>query len=193
MLINEVYVTQTLSAAMTCAVLAPAGPQRARMLARLYKDERASQTEEYPFLEKIFFDRVLAQDEVAAFASKLAPHQIAKTADGSTVLDRAVLEHNLLCVSRLYRNIGIDNLGALLEIDGDRAEQYAAQMIEQGRLAGRIDQIDRIIFFEGEGTGEKAKVDGQASTLGMVELRRWDAAVSSIADEMEKVCIPSLW
>ena len=151
------------------------------MLARLYKDERASQIEEYGILEKIFLDRLLAPEEVAAFAAKLSPHQLAKTSDGSTVLDRAVLEHNLLGVSRLYRNITIDNLGLLLGIDSDRAEQYAAQMIEQARLAGHIDQIDRIIFFAGEAVGDKS------NTSELIELRHWDMAVAGITEEIEKI------
>lgn len=177
-----------LTAAITCAVLAPAGPARARTLAKLYKDERAAQVDEFPILEKMFLDRVLARDEVAAFAGKLAPHQLARTADGSTVLDRAVLQHNLLGASRLYRNIGIDELGALLGVDGDRAEQYAAQMIEQGRLAGHIDQIDRLIIFEGEGSGEKMKAGGQTNGIaGGTELRRWDVSVQSVAEEVERI------
>jgi len=178
---------QSLSAAIRCAVLAPAGPQRARTLARLYKDERAAQIEEYSILEKIFLDRLLSPEEVKAFASKLAAHQVAKTADGSTVLDRAVREHNLLGASRLYRNIGIDELGVLLGVDGEKAEQYAAQMIEQGRLAGHIDQIDRVIFFEGEGSGEKIKAGGHVIGISGKELRRWDMNVQGLAEEVEKV------
>lgn len=173
-----------LSKAIICAVLAPAGPTRSRTLARIYKDDRASSTEEFGILEKIFLDRLLSPEEVAAFAAKLEPHQLAKTADGSTVLQKAVLEHNLLGASRLYTNIGFDQLGRLLGIDADRAESYAAQMIEQGRLSGYIDQIDRFIFFEGEGSGERKK--GHADRAVGRELRKWDSNVQALAEEVEK-------
>lgn len=172
-----------LGAALTCAVLAPAGPQRARQLAKLYKDERAMQTEQFAMLEKMFLDRVLTPDAVVVFAAKLAPHQLARTADGSTVLERAVLEHNLLGASKLYRNIGFVELGELLGVDGERAEQYAAQMIEQGRLAGHIDQIDGRIFFEGEGSAEKGISNGS----DMIELRRWNTNVQNLTEEVERV------
>ena len=175
---------QALSAAIKCAVLGPAGPQRGRTLARLYKDERASQVEEFGILEKIFLNRLLSLDEKKDFEQSLQPHQLAKTADGSTVLDKAVLEHNLLAASRLYSNIGIDQLGELLGVDGDRAEQYAAQMIEQGRLSGYIDQIERFIFFEGEGSGERKR--GQREIAAGKELRKWDANVLALAEEVEK-------
>jgi COP9 signalosome complex subunit 4 len=35
---------------------------------------------------------------------------------GSTILDRAVIEHNLLSASKLYNNISFPELGSLLEI-----------------------------------------------------------------------------
>jgi hypothetical protein len=35
---------------------------------------------------------------------------------GSTILDRAVIEHNLLSASKLYNNISFEELGALLTI-----------------------------------------------------------------------------
>lgn len=184
-IVDEEERLQALGAAIKCAVLAPAGPQRAKMLAKLYKDERASQTEEGSILEKMFLDRLLSPAEVKAFAERLQPHHLAKTADGSTVLDKAVLEHNLLGASKLYNNIGIDQLGELLGVDADRAEDYAAKMLEQGRIAGYIDQIDRLIFFEGEGSGERKT--GHAERVAGRELRKWDANVQSLAEEVEKV------
>lgn len=42
-----------LQAAVVCAVLTSAGPQRSRMLATLYKDERTSKIPIYPILEKM--------------------------------------------------------------------------------------------------------------------------------------------
>jgi COP9 signalosome complex subunit 4 len=176
----------TLSMAIKCAVLAPAGPSRSRALGRLYKDERSSTLEEYGILEKMFLDRLLTPSEVEKFAEGLAVHQLAKTADGSTVLAKAVVEHNLRGASRLYSNIDFDALGLLLGLDGEKAEETTARMIEQGRLVGRIDQIERIIWFEGgEATGEKGS--GRAAGVVGKELRRWDANVQGLAEEVEKV------
>lgn len=176
----------TLSMAIKCAVLAPAGPQRSRTLARLYKDERSVGLEEFGILEKMFLDRLLAPSEVEKFAEGLSPHQLAKTADGSTVLAKAVVEHNLLGASRLYSNIGFDNLGALLGLNGDKAEETTARMIEQGRLVGRIDQIERVIWFEGgEATGEKGS--GRAEGIVGGELRKWDTNVQGLTEEVERV------
>lgn len=176
-----------LSAAIRCAVLAPAGPQRSRSLSRLYKDDRTPSVDEFSILEKMFLDRLLNADEVAAFAKKLAPHQLAVTADGTTVLDKAVIEHNLVAASKLYENIKVDDLGKILGLQdstdfsaGEKAEAYAARMVEQGRLRGQIDQIDGVISFETE-------IGGGSKTSTSSSLRQWDLGVQELAEDVERV------
>lgn len=39
---------------------------------------------------------------------------------GSTILDRAIIEHNLLSASKMYNNISFQELGSLLEITADK-------------------------------------------------------------------------
>ncbi|KAK3951019.1 hypothetical protein QBC32DRAFT_344965 [Pseudoneurospora amorphoporcata] len=178
----------TLSMAIKCAVLAPAGPPRSRVLGRLYKDERSASLEQYGILEKMFLDRLLTKTEVDKFAQDLAPHQLATTSDGSTVLAKAMVEHNLLAVSRLYRNIGFDALGSWLGLDsGNKAEEITARMIEQGRLAGSIDQIDRVIYFESgqEASGEKGS--GRVEVPVGKEMRRQDGMVQALAEDLERI------
>lgn len=48
-----------LNNAITCTILAAAGPQRSRVLAQLCKDERSSALPVWPFLEKVFRERIL--------------------------------------------------------------------------------------------------------------------------------------
>ncbi len=176
----------TLSMAIKCAILAPAGPTRSRVLGRLYKDDRAASLDEFPILEKMFLNRLLTPVEVEKFAKSLQPHQLATTADGSTVLAKAVVEHNLLGVSLLYRNIQLENLALLLGLDAQKAEETTARMVEQGRLLGRIDQIDGLVWFEGgEATGEKGS--GRADSAVDKELRQWGANVQSLAEEVENI------
>ncbi|KAL8712442.1 MAG: hypothetical protein Q9220_003290, partial [cf. Caloplaca sp. 1 TL-2023] len=178
---------RALSSAIICAILAPAGPQRSRALAKLYKDERAIYVAEFSILEKMFLDRLLSPDEVTRFSERLSPHQLAQTSDGSTVLAKAVIEHNLLSVSRLYDNIGVDELATRLGVDADRAEGYAARMLEQGRIAGSIDQIARLIIFDGvEPVGERGS-SGQRKSVSGKGLRKWDSRVQGVAEELERV------
>jgi COP9 signalosome complex subunit 4 len=142
--------------AITCGVLAPAGPQRSRLLATLYKDERV-RSGEHPelkeggvvaMLQKMYLDRVLKKSEIEEFAAILKPHQLARLADGNTVLDRAVIEHNVLAASKIYKNITFQELGALLSISPEQAEKVASKMIGEQRLIGTIDQMDQLIYFQ---------------------------------------------
>jgi len=141
---------EALKCSVTCAILAQAGPQRSRMLANLYKDERCARLDIFPTLEKMYLERILRKAEVQKFAEGLKEHQTAKLSDGSTVLDRAVIEHNLLSASRIYNNITFDELGSLLEIPPARAEEIAARMMVENRMRGSIDQIATLIKFETE-------------------------------------------
>ncbi|MCJ1332290.1 COP9 signalosome complex subunit 4 [Thelotrema lepadinum] len=174
-----------LSKAIICAVLAPAGPQRSRLLGKLYKDERAAQLEEFGILEKMFLDRLISPIEVEKFAEKLSSHQLAPTADGSTVLAKAVVEHNLFGASKLYSNLAVAELGLLLGLDAEKAEHYAARMLEQKRIAGSIDQIQGLVFFEGQdATGDKA-AGGFSPTRQ--SLRTWDRHVQGLVEDVERV------
>ncbi|XP_043276544.1 COP9 signalosome complex subunit 4 [Venturia canescens] len=136
--------------ALICTILASAGQQRSRMLATLFKDERCQQLPAYSILEKMYLDRIIRRSELQEFEALLQPHQKACTTDGlgSTILDRAVIEHNLLSASKLYNNITFEELGALLEIPPVNAEKIASQMITESRMNGYIDQIDSIVHFE---------------------------------------------
>lgn len=81
--VDESELLQALTCAVTCAILAPAGPQRSRFLATLYKDERCASLPTFSVLEKTFMERVLEKAEVDTFAQGLQPHQKAKLEDGA--------------------------------------------------------------------------------------------------------------
>jgi COP9 signalosome complex subunit 4 len=188
-------------AAVQCAVLAGAGPQRSRALATLYKDERTQQLPSFSVLEKMFLDRVLRPSEVSDFSSSLKPHHLAKLADNTTVLDRAVIEHNLLSASKIYNNIRFDQLAALLNTSPEQAEQVASRMIAEGRMIGSIDQIEQLIFFESGGAAVDEKVESNVSNVSagagaittkrigqsMIEAVKWDDAIQSICHQVEDI------
>lgn len=148
---------EALKLSVNCAILAQAGPQRSRMLATLYKDDRCHELPSWEILEATYMEKMIPPPLRDAFAKGLQKHQLAITADGSTLLDRAIVMHNMLAASKLYDNIDIDQLGAILGISSDRAESIAAQMISEGRMRGQIDQIDRAVEFHGATAAEGAR------------------------------------
>ena len=94
-----------------------------------------------------YMERLLKKSEVVKFEESLMPHQKATLGNGLSVLQQAMLEHNVLATSKVYNNIRLSELGVLLEIDADEAEKVAAQMISEGRLEGSIDQVEQILEF----------------------------------------------
>ena len=59
-------------------------------------------------------------EATAALTARVMPRSdsaVLGSRTGSTVLDRAVWEHNLLAASKVYTNISFVELGALLDID----------------------------------------------------------------------------
>lgn len=169
--VDEEELQQALTAAVTCTILAAAGPQRSRVLATLYKDERCSKLKIYPILQKVYLERILRKPEVDAFSEELKLHQKALLPDNSTVLDRAMIEHNLLSASKLYTNISFEELGALLGIGFQKAEKIAARMISEDRMKGSIDQVEGVIHF---GTD-------------IEELQHWDQQIVSICQALNDV------
>ncbi|CAD6210031.1 unnamed protein product [Miscanthus lutarioriparius] len=169
--IDENALEQALSAAVTCTILAGAGPQRSRVLATLYKDERCSKLKIYPILQKVYLERILRKPEIDAFAEELRPHQKALLPDRSTVLDRAMIEHNLLSASKLYTNISFDELGTLLGIDPRKAEKIASRMIYEDRMRGSIDQVEAVIHFDDD----------------TEELQQWDQQIAGLCQALNDI------
>jgi COP9 signalosome complex subunit 4 len=213
-----------LSAAVTCAVLDPAGPKRSRLLATLFRDERAAALENYTILKKMFNDHIIRPEEVKGFEATLKPHHLARVAqsqndklaarsataddDGdtdmadadtpqstrtgpATVLDKAVLEHNLLSASKIYNNITFAGLGALLDLAPAAAETMARRMIGEGRLHASIDQVARLISFEtthdprqddaAGGAGGLGDVVQEVEDTGAPETDKWDLQIRKTA------------
>lgn len=149
-LVSEEMILKSLENAVTCAILAKAGPSRSRLLATLYRDERASRLPNYRILEKMYKERILRAAEVEKFEETLQPHQRATLAGGVTVLKAAVNEHNMLAASKIYKNIKIDELAGLLNLSPDAAEQVACRMITESRLKASVNQIDGVVDFEND-------------------------------------------
>lgn len=114
----------------------------------LIKDERIRRFETHlPVLEKMLMDRILSKSEVKAFEQTLEPHQKAILSDGSSVLDRAVIEHNVLAASKIYNSVSFEELSRLLSIDITQTERISLKMIKENRLKGSVDQVSGFISF----------------------------------------------
>jgi len=162
--------------AITCAVLGRAGPQRTRILAVLHKDERYEQldrteslTSHGAILSKMHNNEIVRPEEMSAFEKYLMPHQLATTADGFTLPEKAVIEHNVLAARRVFRNMYFTALAQLLRLDVSMAQKVASKMISEGRLKAWMDETEGLLYFDnGEGT----------------EFQEWNESIRDTCDEL---------
>jgi len=177
-LIDQDDLLQLLGRAATCAILAPSGPQRERVLDHLVNDERLDaldSIEEYAthatIVRKMVRKQILKPNEWSLLQKSLADHQKAVMGDGLTILERGVVQHNMVAVSMAYRSIYIKDLATLLGVSDKKAEQLAADMILDGSLEGSMDEVDGLLFFEEKQTPVQA----------------WDANLMKFCQELNKV------
>ncbi|SCZ88176.1 BZ3500_MvSof-1268-A1-R1_Chr10-2g02868 [Microbotryum saponariae] len=208
------------TAAITCAILAPAGPRRSRILSALFRDERSSETPHQTVLAKMFLDQTFQPTEIAEFAASLSPHQLARLPPAAvtvmeddttvemgkrgpeTLLDRAVMEHNILAASKVYNNITFTGLGHLLGIRPSSGESMVRTMIQQGRLCASINQVLGLVNFIGDGKagdGVMSNVAAAATAspapeeteflLDDMATKRWDLQIRGTLQLAEAIAL----
>ncbi|KAI9227287.1 MAG: hypothetical protein DHS80DRAFT_17442 [Piptocephalis tieghemiana] len=133
---------QSLSRSVLCAILAPAGDKRSRILSSLYRDERVVTFPYYEALTYVVQDRILRPAQIDSLSLAMVPHHVSKGKDGRSSLDHAVLEHNILALSRIYHSLTFTSLGLWLGVGAVEAEGLASRMIREGRVNARIHQVE---------------------------------------------------
>jgi len=179
---DEAELLQMLEKAVKCVVLAPAGPQRQRVMGTLSRDERlvALNPKTVSMLERMYNERFVSPEDAATFEAGLEVHQRAQMADGSTVFRRAVLEHNMAAAQRVYSAIALLELARRLGIDALRTEKMAAKMIVERRLAASIDQVDGMLIFAGAPAVDGGAGDALRGEDTVDALRAWDAKIKDV-------------
>ena len=62
------------------------------------------------------------------------------TADGFTLAQKAVVEHNIVAIGRIYINIYLTELAKMLDLEAELTERLVSKMIAEDRLSGFINQ-----------------------------------------------------
>jgi len=169
-IVNPKESLEKLEQGMKCTILSPAGPNRARLLAKFYQDERSTQLPGAKLVEKMFMERLIHKSDYEVFEGTLAEHQMRMTKEGWTLLRKAIIEHNLIATSKVYSNISMADLANILEVNVEGAENIAANMIAQNRLTGKIDQSKGLLHFD------SAHV-----------LQSWDANIDSVCGSVNSI------
>eukprot|EP01040_Poterioochromonas_malhamensis_P012164 gene12164-13302_t len=162
---------ELLAKAVTCTILGKTGPQRNRVMGLIYNDPRLLQLDQLGnytahsiLLTKMYKGFIIRKAELGGFEACLQEHQKASTAEGFTLLEKAIIEHNMIATSNIYLNIKISDLSEILLIDVARTEKVAAQMIAENRLKATIDQVSGYLIFEST-TNYLSKLDEEINNI----------------------------
>lgn len=146
-----------LGRAVTCAILAPSGPQRQRVLTSIVNDPRLPSLDIIPdfathgtIIKKMYTHQIIRPTELLQFEASLVDHQKAVMGDGMTIMDRAVVEHNMIAVADMYESIYLSELAWILGVTSKKAESIAANMIMDGSIHASIDQVEDLLLFTNE-------------------------------------------
>ena len=138
-----------LQQATVSAVLSPPGPSRTRILDVVMRDARTASLPTASMVAKMHKGHFITAADISSFSEllKSEPAKLAPDADGLNDVQKAARLHNLAAVARVYRNISFESLGRLLGVSAEDAEDLAARMIMEDRLAGTIDQESGTLEF----------------------------------------------
>jgi COP9 signalosome complex subunit 4 len=119
----------------------------------------------------MYKNQVLGKEELTKLEASLQLHQKAVMGDGLTIMERGVVEHNMIAVSKIYQSIYFSELALVLGVTAAKAEKIAASMIMDASLPGSIDQVEGLLEFQS---------DDSANTT-------WDKSISSFCIELNRV------
>jgi len=136
-----------LNDAIVCVTLGPAGPQKARIIGTLIKDERSKRNPHYDLLNKMYLDKIVYRKDTLELEKTLKTHQNVVIWEKFTVLQKAVIEHNIIAVSKLYENISVISLAKVLELSDYQCEKLLQTMVGEKRLTAILDQVSGYIDF----------------------------------------------
>lgn len=147
-----------------CAILAEPTDARARIVGVIVNDDRAKTLDALlPVMNKIHQMRFLrAQD------SEVIKRMIINDAQKSgspSILDMALLTHNIKAVSQVFYNISITELATLVGVTADEALRVVAGMISAGKINGTIDQVEDLVTFHSSRDDESNRSDAKIANL----------------------------
>uniref|UniRef100_A0A1B0FCI2 PSMD12/CSN4-like N-terminal domain-containing protein n=1 Tax=Glossina morsitans morsitans TaxID=37546 RepID=A0A1B0FCI2_GLOMM len=129
-----------LQRAIVCTILSPVCQERSMLLAQLHQDNRIKNLLAHDIIEKMHLQIVVNRPELQIFETLLQEHHKTITTDGTSVYDRAIIEHNVMACDKICDIISFEALAAVSGTPIDVTELVASKMIAEGRLEGHIGE-----------------------------------------------------
>lgn len=133
-------------------------------------------------LFKVISGEMIYVSDAEAFEASLPPHCRSIDSQGRTIFSKAVADHNILAVAKVYRNISFASLGEILVLPPSEAEKQVSRLVSDGKLAASIDKVEEVVDFNAVFSGKIAPKD--ADTLGLLT---WDADIRVLCGRVNSV------
>lgn len=166
---SQEMVADILSKTIDATILAPTGSKKSFLVANLSKDERAKSFKNYKLLQKFAREVLVGKDEVEEFSKGLKTYQNIREKDGFTNVQRVFLEHNVLVISKFYRDIRISSLAEKLFIQPSELETLLQNMNNEGKIETQIDHASGLILLQDQSQRAKASQRGLAAFLELLD------------------------
>ena len=118
--------------------------QQERLMNFLYQNDKLGMAEYKPIFEKFFNYQIIYLEDLNALKQKLP--QTHKNIN----ITKALFEHNIYSLSRVFTNISFSSLEKFLKMKIDDIMRLCIVMINEGTIKAKIDDNSKFLLFEQE-------------------------------------------
>ena len=118
--------------------------QQERLMNFLYQNDKLGIADFKPIFEKFFNYQIIYLDDLKSLLNNLpATHK-------NINITKALFEHNIYSLSRVFNNISFTSLEKFLKMKIDDITRLCITMINEGTIKAKIDDNSKFLMFEQE-------------------------------------------
>ena len=160
-------------------VLSQSEPMQVSLVEQVFRDTNLDKDDSLKRLLEDFRSQLPVSwaDFQGKFASEMAAQDVFSGEGGAAkreTLRLRVIQHNILALSRYYERLTLTFFAELLDLGAEEAESKVAEMVTQGLVWAKIDQMEGTVAFT------KRKEVNET-------LNDWSGNIGKLVDKLEKV------
>ena len=118
--------------------------QQERLMNFLYQNDRLGVQDFKPIFEKFFSYQIIYLDDLKSLMTNLP------TTHKNINITKALFEHNIYSLKRVFSNISFGSLEKFLKMKLDEIIKLCIAMINEGSIKAKIDDNSKFLIFEQE-------------------------------------------
>ena len=118
--------------------------QQERLMNFLYQNDKLGVADYKPIFEKFFNYQIIYLDDLKVLMDNLP------TTHKNINITKALFEHNIYSLSRVFNNISFTSLEKFLKMKMDDIIRLCIAMINEGSIKAKIDDNSKFLLFEQE-------------------------------------------